>query len=191
MTTSPLAADADDRRDEALIRAARQGDADAFRALYQRYARRLYAFFLGYAADPALAEELVNDTFVRVWRALPRYQEEGHFQAWLFRIARNIATDAHRRRQRRPTEVPLEDATRDPHGFVEPALPDERWPEVEAALQSLPPDYRLVLLLRFVEGLSPTEIAPLLDRSPEAVRVLQFRALRALRRHLGIDRQGM
>ncbi len=173
-----------DAPDEALVRAARAGDALAFQALYQRYARRLYAFFLGYTGDPGQAEELVNDTFVRVWRALPNYHEEGHFRAWLFRIARNIATDAHRRRRRRPVEVPLDEADRDPALAVSPADADPRLADIEAALQTLPPDYRLVLLLRFIEGLSAAEVARIMDRSPEAVRVLQYRALRALRGRL-------
>ncbi|NPA30796.1 MAG: sigma-70 family RNA polymerase sigma factor [Chloroflexi bacterium] len=170
--------------DEDLVRAARAGDALAFQALYQRYARRLYAFFLGYTGDAGLAEELVNDTFVRVWRGLPHYREEGHFRAWLFRIARNIATDAHRRRKRRPAEVPLAEADRDPALAVPPADAGPRLADIEAVLHTLPPDYRLVLLLRFIEGLSAAEVARIMERSPEAVRVLQYRALRARRAKL-------
>lgn len=174
-----------------LVQRARGGSAAAFQALYECYARALFTFFLGYTADEGLAEEMVNDAFLRVWQALGRYREEGHFRAWLFRIARNLAADQHRRRQRRPTEIPLseeylETASQAASGAqaAENARLSDLLAEVQGALQHLRPDYRAVLLLRFIEGLSVRETARALDRSEGAVRVLQVRALQALRRYL-------
>ncbi len=172
-----------------LLQRAKAGDTAAFQALYECYARALFTFFLGYTADERLAEELVNDTFVRVWQALGRYREEGHFRAWLFRIARNLAADQYRRRKRRPEEVPLkEEIAPSSAALAQNAMEDiarqERLDEVHAALQHLRPDYRTVLLLRFIEGLSVRETAHAMRRSEGAVRVLQLRALKALRQHL-------
>ncbi len=173
-----------------LLQRAKAGDTAAFQTLYECYARPLFTFFLGYTADARLAEELVNDTFMRVWQALPRYREEGHFRAWLFRIARNLAADQYRRNKHCPEEVPFRS---DEHSnFQEPpaqaALNNLAWQEqledVHTALQCLRPDYRTVLLLRFIEGLSVRETAQIMHRSEGAVRVLQLRALKALRKHL-------
>ena len=172
-----------------LVQRAQHGDTTAFQRLYECYARALFTFFLGYTGDPRLAEEMVNDTFLRVWQALEHYREEGHFRGWLFRIARNIATDRHRRRQRRPPEVLVDEDTME--SLTQPSqLTSELVARQQAlddtyeALRHLRPDYRTVLLLRFIEGLSVRETARAMERSEGAVRVLQSRALKALRKHL-------
>lgn len=174
-----------------LVQRARAGDTAAFQALYTCYARALYTFFLGYTGEPPLAEEMVNDTFLRAWQALERYQEEGHFRAWLFRIARNLATDHHRRSKHRPTEIALSEEYLETAASAAAAAPPEETlqaaaalAEVQSALQRLRPDYRAVLLLRFIKRFSVRETAQALDRSEGAVRVLQVRALKALRRVL-------
>ena len=176
-----------------LLQRAKAGDTAAFQALYKCYARALFTFFLGYTADARLAEELVNDTFVHVWQALGRYREEGRFRAWLFRIARNLAADQYRRRKRRPEEVSLPDENMPSSQILaQSAIEDIAWQEsleeVHTALQYLRPDYRTVLLLRFIEGLSVRETAHAMQRSEGAVRVLQLRALKALRQLLDIDK---
>ena len=175
-----------------LLQRAKAGDTTAFQALYECYARALFTFFLGYTADEHLAEEMVNDTFLRVWQALGRYREEGRFRGWLFRIARNIATDRHRRRQRRPPEVlvdedTIESLTHPTQLANELIARQQALDDTYEALQHLQPDYRTVLLLRFIEGLSVRETARAMERSEGAVRVLQFRALKALREHLKPD----
>ncbi|NPA27398.1 MAG: sigma-70 family RNA polymerase sigma factor [Chloroflexi bacterium] len=175
--------------DAELLERARQGDQDAFRVLYQRYARRVYGFLRAYTGDPELADELVNDVFLRVWKALPKYREQQQFLAWLFRIARNAAVDKFRRQKRRAwlgldALLPGEDVdTTTPHPETA-ALTQEEYQRLDEALQQLPETYRTVLVLRFLEGLTTAEIAQVLGRSENAVRVLQHRALKALRTKL-------
>src|SRR5579875_2591933 len=90
--------------DEALVRRA-QADAVAFAPLYERYLPRVYRYLYARTHDPDDAADLTQTVFVRALAGLPAYRPRGlPFAAWLFRIARNVATDAHRRRDRRPTE---------------------------------------------------------------------------------------
>ncbi len=173
-----------------LIDRARRGDREAFRMLYERYARRVFAFLLGYTDEVALAEDLTQEVFLRVWKHLPRYREQGQFTAWVFRIARRLATDAHRRRR---GEVPLSAVESPPlalHTAVDPEaqlLHQEALVALQQALHHLNPEHRAVLTLRFLVGLNVRETAAVLQRSEGAVRVLQHRALRALRRMLRDD----
>ena len=178
MTTSQSFSDAD------LIRQAQAGDRQAFRIIYERYAHQVYAFLLGLLRDPDLAEDLTQETFVRVWQALPNYREQGYFRAWLFRIARRLAIDAARFQKRHPKTRLWE--MHDPEA-VDPLEHLERQQAVQElmqALETLKEEYRLVLILRFLLDLSVSETATVLGRSQGAVRVLQHRALQALRRRL-------
>lgn len=171
--------------DAILIRRCQKGDQRAFRLLYERYAPQVYGFLLGYLRDPDLAEDMTQETFVRVWQALPRYREQGQFRAWLFRIARRLAIDAERHRKARPT-VPLLAPQRDAQAD-DPAHLLEHQQAVEElmeALGRLKPSYREVLVLRFLLDLSVAETAEVLGRSTGAVRVLQHRALHALRNQM-------
>ncbi|NPA06805.1 MAG: RNA polymerase sigma factor [Chloroflexi bacterium] len=174
--------------DAALLARARQGDQEAFYLLYQRYARRVYGFLRAYTGDPELADELVNEVFVRVWKALPKYREQQQFLAWLFRIARNTAIDTLRRRKGRSwlrleDLAPREEADPMPGPEARAFAQDERR-RLEEALKQLPEQYRTVLVLRFFEGMSPADIARVMGRSENAIRVLQHRALKALRARL-------
>ncbi len=178
MTTQPSPSDAD------LLRRAQKGDRQAFRQIYERYASQVYAFLLGYIRDPDQAEDLTQETFVRVWQALPKYREQGAFRAWLFRIARRLAIDALRHQKRHPQTSLWE--VQD-HQAIDPLANLERQQavaDVMKALETLKEEYRTVLVLRFLLGFSVAEAATVLGRSSGAVRVLQHRALQALRRRL-------
>lgn len=165
-----------------LVRRAVSGDAVAFASLYDQFAPRVRRFLRYQLRDDDLAEELVQRTFVRIVEALPRYQPRGlPFGAWVFRIARNAMID--QIRTTHPTvelDAALDRAadTGDPVMAVEQA--DVR-AEVRRALDQLPTDQRDVLVWRFFGELSPAETAAVMGRSNGAVRVLQHRALAALR----------
>lgn len=176
---------------DALVRRAAAGDGAAFASLYDLYAPRVRRFLRHQLGDPDVAEELVQRTFLKMIESLPRYRSRGlPFGAWVFRIARNAAID-HRR-----TDHPLAplDAAGDraaPDG--DPALTAERAAdaaELRAAMEALPGDQREVLVWRFFADLSPAETAALMGRSNGAVRILQHRALVALREIVARDDDG-
>jgi RNA polymerase sigma-70 factor (ECF subfamily) len=135
------------------------------------------------------AEDLVADVFIRAMEALDRYEDRGlPFVAYLFRIARNAAID--RSRRSRP-DMSMDELVNHPESGQNVEAEAQRSLERDAlvgALSKLKPDYREVLLLRFVEGYGAADVGRMTGRSEGAVRTLQHRALDRLRREL--DRTG-
>ena len=168
-----------------LITIAQGGDAEAFGELYERYATRVFRFLFAHLSNRMDAEDLVGDVFLRVLRALPNYQEQGvPFLAFLFRIARNALIDHYRRAGKSKQDVSIEDITiqdGDP-GPGDTLITNLEHEQLRKTLGQLREDYRTVLVLRFLSELSPDETAEVMDRSAGAVRVLQHRALAALRK---------
>jgi len=166
-----------------LVARAKAGDADAFTALYDGYAERVYRFLLARVPEPADAEDLLQRVFLNVIEALPSYQERGlPFGAWLFRIARNAAIDF--ARALRPTAQLEAVADRVDDGPGPPALADQAADRAHLRdlLARLTEEQREVIVYRFFGELSPSEIAVLMDKREGSIRALQFRALQALRR---------
>jgi RNA polymerase sigma-70 factor (ECF subfamily) len=164
-----------------LIARAARHDADAFGDLYERYLALIYRYVFYRVDDVAEAEDLTEQVFLKAWEALEHYQKRKvPFSAWLYRIAHNVIVDRHRTRKE---TLPLEgQVLRDATGGPEDRL--DRRETIEAvahALSQLTPLHRQVLTLRFISGFSHAETARVLERSEEAVRVLQHRALAALR----------
>lgn len=167
-----------------LIELAQNGGAEAFGELYQRYALTIFRFIYARLNDRQDAEDLTEEVFLRVWQSLSSYQEQGvPFLAFLFRIARNAVIDFYRSSgkfgyQESVDESPVLDLQSDPS---EVAMANLEHQEIRQILDSLRDDYRMVLVLRFLSELSPEETAQVMGRSTGAVRVLQHRALSALR----------
>jgi len=172
--------------DAGLVKQAKSGDAEAFGQLYERYAPPIFRFLAAQMADRLVAEDLTADVFLRAWQSLPRYRERGHpFSAYLFKIARNAVIDWWRKNPPQP-ETSLE------YLEIRGAQPPHSLAEVEsetlsAGLRGLPADYQQVIVLRFINGFSPREVAQIMARSEGAVRVLQHRALKALRKKMLSD----
>lgn len=181
--------------DDELMRAVQGGDEAAFRLLYRRYERRLLAFLIPYLGDPALAEDLLQETFLRVYRRRAAYEPRGAFRTWLFAIARNLAVDLLRRRRGfpgaafapqdegvgGPDPAKLPDASPDPLRALSGRQAAMR---LQAALLELPEEDRTVILLSRLEGLRYHEIAEVLGSSEGAVKVRAHRALLALRKRV-------
>jgi RNA polymerase sigma-70 factor, ECF subfamily len=173
--------------DEAsAVEAAIAGDAAAFASLYDRHVGRVYRqcyYRLGNRAD---AEDLTQQTFLQAWEALPRYRRTGApFLAWLLTISHHLAVS--KQRQSRDVtepeqEAPATDAQDDPEAVALGRLAGDC---VRLAILQLTPDRQQVILLRFIEGYAVDEVATALGKSANHVRVLQYRALRDLRRLLG------
>jgi len=181
--------------DEELMRAVQAGDDAAFPLLYRRYERRLLAFLAPYVGDPALAEDLLQETFLRVFRQRASYEPRSAFRTWLFTIARNLALDQFRRRRSlREATPPLGEGSRvgeDPERLPDPA-PDplgvlaarDAVTALRAALLELPEEDRAVILLSRLESLRYREIAEILGSTEGAGKVRAHRALLALRKRL-------
>jgi RNA polymerase sigma-70 factor (ECF subfamily) len=173
--------------DEKLIARAQRGDTAAFGDLYERYLTTIFRYVFYRVGERTEAEDLTETVFLKAWEALGRYRvREVPFRAWLYRIAHNTLIDCYRTTKE---TVPLDEQCELP----DPAdQPDELFDLQESraavtqALQNLPPDYQHVLTLRFISGLSHAETSQVLGRSEKAVRVLQHRALNALRKILTI-----
>ena len=155
---------------------------EAARALYRTYSGELYGFALSRLGDRGLAEEVVQDVFMRVWRHAADYDPaRGSVRTWLYGIARNAIVDLERHRARRP---PL--AAREPEleGGASADEPIERallrW-QVQSAIDRLTPEHREVVRLAHLGGLSVKEIADLLGLPAGTVKSRTFYALQNLR----------
>ena len=176
-----------------LLLRAQQGDTDAFGQIYELYAPLVFRFCYAHLDNRLDAEDLTEEVFLRAWQALPGYQLRGvPFTGFLFRIARNALYDHYRRWRKRANDPGLEQDLVDdtqPDPAVSVTLNLERR-ELRRTLAQLRQDYRTVLVLRFLVGLSPEETAQAMERSAGAIRVLQHRALRAARKLLARQEPG-
>jgi RNA polymerase sigma-70 factor (ECF subfamily) len=173
--------------DHQLLKEAQQGEADAFGVLYERHATAIYRYLCLHLGNHPDAEDLTSEVFLRAWQSLPRYHQRGvPFRAYLFRIAHNALVDhyRHRRGQDRLHQEEDNISVDEKDSPLENLLGKSDRSELAGILSSLREDYRTVLILRFFSQLSPAETAMVMHRTPGAVRVLQHRALEALRQRM-------
>src|SRR3954451_12321380 len=179
---------ADDAALERLVEEAKGGDAEAFAAIFDRFHEPVYRFIASRIHRPADAEDLTQLVFVKVLEALPRYESRGvPFGGWLFRLARNTVIDFVRTRHE---HTELETVAERPDGDAGPdevAVTREDIDAVGAALAVLTDEQREAIALRFFAGLSAREAAEAMGKQEGTIRGLQFRAIAALRRELGIE----
>lgn len=171
--------------DAQLLSIAKNGEAEAFGALYERYADPIFRFLYARLDNRLDAEDLTEEVFLRFWRSLPRYYDkEFPVAAFLFRVAQNALIDHHRRSGRIAQNVSIEDGQFQDlgPGTAEKASQNIKHQELRDMLEELREDYRNVLVLRFLNDLSIEETAQVMDRSAGAIRVLQHRALAAIRK---------
>lgn len=166
-----------------LIQAFQEGDEFAFVSLYNRYKDAVYGFCLKMVHDEALAQDLMQETFLRVYENRERLMKADSFKSWMFTIARNQCLNRIRRRKR---EVPLEKERGE-----EPVVPKGKTPVarlekseqidlVDRCLQQLKPSYREVIILREYQGLSYKEIAAVTRSTLSAIKSRLFKARRKL-----------
>ena len=168
---------------ESLVGRAREGDADAFGLLYDRFQPEILRYLINQVRHRETAEDLAQQVFLRAWQAIPRYQQRGTpFKAWLYRMARNQVID-HFRRQR-PTSDLAGIEVAEPAEAEDRVLAAELRGQLREALDRLSADHREVLVLRFLMEKSAAEIGQIMDRKEVTVRGLQMRALQALRKEI-------
>lgn len=161
------------------VRRARAGDEDSLRFLYLRYADNVYGYVCSIVRDEHDAEDVTQQIFAKLTKALQRYEPRSvPFSAWILRIAHNAAIDSLRARR----AVPCEEV-RSPE-LEDGSIARERARDLQSAIAALPEEQREVIMMRFVLGLSPGEIAQRIGRSEDAIHGLQHRGRRTLRREL-------
>ena len=177
----------DDAAIERLVDEARAGDPWAFGRLFDQYHESVYRYIVSRVHRPTDAEDLTQLVFVKALEALPRYESRGvPFGGWLFRLARNAVIDFVRtRHQHTGLDAAAEHAAAD----VPPddqAIDRLMLDAVAVALMALTDEQRDAIALRFFAGLSAREAAEAMGKQEGTVRGLQFRAIAALRRQLGL-----
>lgn len=169
--------------DVALVNALKEGDRRAFRLLFDRYHRRVYAVALGVVRDPVEATDIAQDAFVKVHKNIDRFEGNSAFYTWLYRITMNLSID--RLRRKKVTLLSLDEhRTEAPEGAhpapLNAALRGELGTQLNKALDGLPEHHRSVFVLREVEGLSYEDIAETLEIPKGTVMSRLFHARRKM-----------
>jgi len=177
MMTEPKPPDAAISAEELAVRA-RAGSRGSFDELVVRYRPRLVAFLARRLADAADAEDVAQETFVRAYDHLDRYDATRSFSTWLFAIGKNVAANHAIARTRRDAHERDSGAAGDAAGdAVDAAAAGDLWQRAQAILR---PDAYRILWLRYAQGMSVREVATELGRSSVAIKVMLFRARRRL-----------
>ena len=170
--------------DEQLLRQVGMGDAEAFQQLYQSTDRTVYSFILSILKNPQDAEEVMQETYLKVWTSAAAYQSQGKPLAWMFTIARNLCYMKFRE-QNRQADVGLDDLNGEEAGEV--CLPLENLADamvLKAALDILKEDERQIVLLHASAGLKHREIAADLQMPLATVLSKYNRAMKKLKQYL-------
>lgn len=157
-----------------------QGDASAFEALVRKYNRLVWAAIYGEIHDPGWTEDLVQETFLRAWKAIGQLESPAAFRPWLLSIARRLAF-RHRELARNTLTLAAEPVST---AGLHLAEEDETPRRVHAAIQKLPERERMPVILRFLNGMDYRQIGESLQLSNGALRGLLNRGLARLRRDL-------
>jgi RNA polymerase sigma-70 factor, ECF subfamily len=178
--------------DDALVRAARDGDADALDALLKQYQPHVYRFGIRMCRDPQDAQDVLQETLFAAARTLRGFRGASTVSTWLFTIARSFCIKQRRRSIHAPDVVSLETGARQVGEARDKAADPERdladrelGAALESAIAALEPQYREILLLRDVEGLSAAEVGKVTGLSVAAVKSRLHRARAAVRDGLG------
>lgn len=175
-----------DANDREVIEACRQGDADAFRLLFEAHKDRVYSIALRYSGDPAAAMDIAQDTFVKLLSSIQNFRGSASFESWLYRIVVNACLD-HKRSGRRVTPFldSLLDAVAAPaESILSRLVRVEQEQTVQEIVSRLVPEQRIVVVLRYTEGLSYDQIAEIIGCSHGTVASRLNRAHKILERRL-------
>jgi RNA polymerase sigma-70 factor, ECF subfamily len=176
-----------DQTDEALMMACRQGDEAAMEMLVRRHADNLLGYLVRMTRNRAQAEDLFQETLIRVHRKADSFRPDGRFKPWLFSIATHLAVDSARSSRRQPRDDTAEVVNEIPDPRPDPsddAARADRARLVRRAIDSLPPRQRATLVLAYFEGLNYPDVARALGCSVGTVKTQMSRALQQLARIL-------
>ncbi len=185
-----------DRTDQALVQRVQSGDQHAFELLVAKYQRRIFRLISRFVSDPATAEDIAQETFLRAYRAIGRFRGDSQFYTWLYRIAVNTAKRSASAGARSPVFQENLHSSEGEETFAgSEQLSTVETPEavmatreiadaVKNALDCLPEELRTAIVLREIEGLSYEDIAQLMGCPPGTVRSRIYRAREAIARQL-------
>jgi len=183
-----------DENDQQLVQRVQKGDRSAFDLLVLKYQHRVLKLVSRFVSNPAEAEDVAQDAFLKAYRALPSFRGESAFYTWLYRIAINTAKNSLVATRRRPVDFDLD--LQDPDQFDRHAklkeidtpervlLTEEIRQVVQGAMEQLPEDLRTAIVLRELDGLSYEEIAEAMECPVGTVRSRIFRAREAIDKRL-------
>jgi RNA polymerase sigma-70 factor (ECF subfamily) len=185
-----------DTSDLSLVRRVQRGERSAYDLLVLKYQHKVVKLVMRYVHDPADAQDVAQEAFIKAYRALPRFRGDSAFYTWLYRIAINTAKNALAARDRSPVSYELDTHGEESEGMIsrlrDPdtpeglALTEEIRSTVNGAIEALPDDLRTAIVLRELEGMSYEEIAAAMDCPVGTVRSRIFRAREAIDRRLRI-----
>jgi RNA polymerase sigma-70 factor, ECF subfamily len=179
--------------DRAFVAKARSGDRDAFRALVERHSRGLFRLAFRMTGNQQDAEDVVQESFLRAYKQLDKFDDRASFGTWIYRIVTNCSLDLVRARKRRSEHIaPAEDLDQDPMQGLpsydptpeRAALSGEVRERVEEAMKELSETERAAFVLRHYEGMRIEEVSRILQCQPGAAKHSVFRAVQKLRRAL-------
>ena len=184
-------------QEAAIVRQVAAGDTNAFEKLVLEYEKNVYSIALRMTGNSEDAADMTQEAFIKAFNSLSGFRGDSKFSVWLYRIVSNVCLDFLRSRSRRPTvslsfedddgedtELDIADETQSPEILLERSLTRE---SVRRGLDSLPPDYRQILLLREIQGLSYEEISQALSLEVGTVKSRIFRARKRLCAFLTAD----
>jgi RNA polymerase sigma-70 factor (ECF subfamily) len=176
--------------EEQVLAQAIQGDSEAFGILYERYVERIYNYIYYRTGNPFDAEDLTERVFIRALRHIGNYHNRGlPLSAWLYRIAHNLVANWHRDNSRR-REIPLDEGIAASHPSEQPEqelVHSEEKEHLLKVIRTLPVDRQQLLILKFVEHLSNTEIGLVMGRTEGAIKSLYHRTLLSIRDELVVS----
>jgi RNA polymerase sigma-70 factor (ECF subfamily) len=173
----------EDQEVRILVERAVKGNVEAFGDLYSIHLDRIYRYIFYQVNDRTTAEDLTEEVFIKAWKNISKFKWKGHpFSSWLYRIARNHVIDYFRTsQQQKPLEGELPDSDAGPEREVEIKQMNQL---IYEAVSTLPQQQRQLIILKFIEGLDNWEIEKVMGKNQGAIRVMQMRALAALRQKL-------
>jgi RNA polymerase sigma-70 factor (ECF subfamily) len=184
-----------ERNENALLKGLRNGDEEAAKAFFGRYADKVYRMMYFSTSSVTDAEELTRETFLAFYQSLERFKGKCKNSTWLYSIAKNVLKSYYSKKRRRPT-VSFDDDTREELQHYLLGIPSDVAPPdelvsrketaevIRAVLDRLPESYRTVLIHRYLNGDSSRETAKSMEKTEGNVRVLLHRASKAFAREL-------
>lgn len=167
-----------------LVAKIQKGDEQAFSLIYDEFADRIYKFTCLKVSEPEVAEDLLQEVFVKAWQGCKTLElEDLNFSAWLYRVASNTINDHYRKAYRRPQTTELDPAFNIASTDVTEKATEDSFDAqaMREVIDELPDNYKQIIELRYFQDFTVEETAKVLNKSSVTIRVLQHRATKKLR----------